>query len=168
MSKLSISYSGWPPWERAAFGLIYGAVVVLSVLMALDHRIGSPFAMAIALFGSVLAISLAKMFAELLSHAIETGERILTRQALGSAWRHVHPTLSVANVPAVLFLAAGMDWLSVHSVVTISQVYCILILVVLGARVGWVISHGPWLSICGAVCAGGVGFALAALKYALH
>ena len=168
MSKLSMSYSGWPPLERVAFGLIYGAIVVLSLLMALNHQTESPFAMAIALFGSVLAISLAKMFAELLSHAIETGERILTRQALGSAWRHVHPTLSVANVPALLFLAAGMNWLSVQSVVTISQVYCILILVALGARVGWAISHGPWLSISGAVCAGALGTALAAMKYALH
>jgi hypothetical protein len=168
MSKLSIPNCGWQPLEKAAFGLIYGAIVVLSLLMALDHKSESPFAMAIALFGSVLAISLAKMFAELLSHAIETGERILTRRALGSAWRHVHPTLSVANVPAVLFLAAGMGWIGVHSVVTISQVYCILILLVLGARVGWAVSHGPWLSLGGGFFAGALGTALAAMKYVLH
>jgi hypothetical protein len=168
MSKLSIPDCGWQPMERAAFGLIYGAIVVLSLLMALDHQTQSPVAMAIVLFGSVLAISLAKMFAELLSHAIETGERILTRRALGSAWRHVHPTLSVANVPAALFLGAGMGWISVHSVVTMSQVYCILILLVLGARVGWAIGHGPWLSLGGALFAGALGTALAAIKYALH
>lgn len=168
MSKMSIPYSGWQPIEKVAFGLIYGAIVVLSLLMALDHQAESPFNMAIVLFGSVLAITLAKMFAELLSHAIETGERILTPQAFRTAWRNVHPTLSVANLPAVLFLAAGMNWVPVHIVVIVSQVFCILILLVLGARVGWVISHGPWLSIGGAICAGGVGFALAAMKYALH
>ncbi len=168
MSKMSIPYSGWQPIDRIAFGLIYGAIVVLSLLMALDHQAESPFGMAIVLFGSVLAISLAKMFAELLSHAIDTGERVLTRRAFGAAWRHVHPTVSVANVPAALFLAAALDWVNVHVAVTVSQVYCILILVVFGGRVGWVISRRPWLCLTGALFAGGIGFALAAMKYALH
>lgn len=43
-----------------------------------------------------------------------------------------------------------------------------IILVLLGARVGWVIGHSWWLPIGGAVFAGGVGTGLAVLKYAIH
>ncbi len=168
MSRISVPYLGWRALEKIAFGLIYGAILVLSLLLALDDRAEAPLNMAIVLFGSVLAISLAKIFAELLSYAIETGERVLTWRALHTAWRHAHPTLSVANLPAALFVAAGLGWLRVETAVTLSQIYCIAILVVIGARVGWVISRGPWLTLAGAVFSGGIGCALAVLKYAIH
>ena len=163
-----VPYLGWRSLEKIAFGLIYGAIVVVSLLLALDGRAEAPFDMAIVLFGSVLAISLAKIFAELLSHVIETGQRVLTWQSLRAAWAHAHPTLSVANLPTALFVAAGLGWLRVDTAVTVSQVYCIAILVVLGGRVGWVISRGPWLTLAGAVFSGGIGSALALLKYAIH
>ena len=158
----------WQPIEKAAFGLIYGTIVVLSLLMALENQPKSPFEPAAILFGSVLAVTLAKAFAELLSHAIETGERILTPLAWRAAWRHSHPILSVANLPTALFIAAGLGWLTVDTAALVSQGVCVVILLVLGARVGWVINHGLWLSIGGALFAGGIGLALAAMKYAIH
>lgn len=161
-------YFRWQPLERAAFGLIYGAIMVLSLLMALGDPPEAPFEPALVLFGSVLAVTLAKAFSELLSHGIETGEKILTRKAFQTAWSHSHPTLTVANVPTVLFIAAGLDWLAMGTATVLSQAFCISILVLLGARVGWVINHSWWLPIAGAVFAGGVGFALALLKYAIH
>lgn len=167
-AKASPPRFGWAPLERAAFGLIYGAVVVLSLLMALGSEAEAPFESAAILFGSVLAVTLAKAFAELLSHAIESRERMLTRPALHAAWRHSHPTLTVANLPTVLFLIAGMGWLEVEAAVAISQLFCVAVLAVLGARVGWVVSRGPWLPIAGAAFAGGIGVALAGLKHAIH
>ena len=98
----------WGPVQRASFGLIYGSILVLSLLMAMDEVRDGPFEAAIVLFGSVLAVTLAKIFAEVLSHAMETGERILTRRAFGTAWQHSHSTLLVANVPTAIFLMAGL------------------------------------------------------------
>ena len=158
----------WQPLERAAFGLIYGAIMVLSLLMALGEAPEAPFEPALVLFGSVLAVTLAKAFSELLSHGIETGERILTAKAFGTAWAHSHPTLTVANVPTALFVAAGLGWLATDTATTLSQAFCIAILVVLGARVGWVIGHNLWLPLGGAVFAGSIGIALAFLKHAIH
>ncbi|HAJ45637.1 MAG TPA: hypothetical protein DCL54_03535, partial [Alphaproteobacteria bacterium] len=63
------------------FGLIYGAILVLSILMALDLQPDAPFKPAIILFGSVLAMTLARALAALLSHAAETGERIMNAAA---------------------------------------------------------------------------------------
>lgn len=158
----------WQPLDRAAFGLLYGAIMVLSLLMALGEAPEAPFEPALVLFGSVLAVTLAKAFSELLSHGIETGERILTAEAIQTAWSHSHPTLTVANVPTLLFVAAGLGWLAIETATTLSQAFCIAILVLLGARVGWVIGHSWGLSLGGALFAGGIGTALALLKYAIH
>ena len=158
----------WGPVQRASFGLIYGAILVLSLLMAMDEVRDGPFEAAVVLFGSVLAVTLAKIFAEVLSHAMEMGERILTTKAFGTAWRHSHSTLLVANVPTGIFIFAGFGWLDVTTATAVAQLFCVVVLVVLGARVGWVINHSWWLPIGGALFAGSVGFALALLKYAIH
>ena len=159
---------GWQPLEKAAFGLIYGAIMVLSLLMALGETSEAPFEPALVLFGSILAMTLAKAFSELLSHAIETGERLLTAKAFQAAWAHSHPTLMVANVPTVSFVAAGLGWLTMDAATALSQAFCVGILIVLGARVGWVINHSWWLPIGGVVFAGGLGSALAFMKYVVH
>lgn len=162
------THFGWQPVERAAFGLIYGAILVLSLLLAFGESREAPFEPALVLFGSVLAVTLAKAFAELLSHGIETGERILTRKAFNKAWSRSHPTLTVANVPTALCVAAGLGWLSMDLATSLSQAFCVVVLILLGARVGWAIKQSWWLPIGGALFAGGIGSALAVLKYAMH
>ncbi len=77
--------TGWQRLDKAAFGIIYGAVMVLSILMAAGDHPGSPVKTAVVLFGSVLAITLAKAFAELVAHALNSGERV-TRHAWRAAW----------------------------------------------------------------------------------
>ncbi|MEL6708813.1 MAG: hypothetical protein AAFP79_11065 [Pseudomonadota bacterium] len=168
LAKFHHPHLEWRPLERVAFGLIYGAILVLSMLMAAGESTDMTFKTALVLFGSVLAVALAKGFAELVAHAIESGERMLTKRALCSAWNGSHPTLAVVVLPTALFLAAGLGLCSSGLATVLSQAYCLAILVLFGARVGWVIGHGPWLSIAGALFAGGIGSALAAMKYVLH
>lgn len=158
----------WKPIDSAAVGIIYGAIMVLSILMALEETPKTPFRPAVVLFGSIFAVTLAKAFSELLAHAIHTGERILTGKALMDAWQRSHPTLTVANLPALLVLIAGLGYLDFDHAVLSAQAYCIAILIILGARVGWVINHNSWLWLGGAVFVGGIGSALALLKYAIH
>lgn len=158
----------WKPIDEAALGLIYGAILVLSLLMALEATADAPFRPAIVLFGSVLAITLAKAFAELLAHALQTRERILTRKAWAAAWGRSSATLTVANLPTLVILVAGLGWIDFSSAVVVSQGFCVAILVVLGARVGWAINPRSWLPVGGAAFAGGTGSALAALKYIIH
>ncbi|MEL6245736.1 MAG: hypothetical protein AAFQ85_10340 [Pseudomonadota bacterium] len=163
-----IPHLRWATLEREAFGLIYGAIIVLSLLMALSPQPVAPFKPAAVLFGSVLAMTLARALAALIAHSIETGERMLRVSALREAWRGSHPILFVAHLPTALFIASGLGWLPLQTAMLVSQLFCILILVIFGARVGWVISHGPWLPVLGALFAGGLGSALALLKYAMQ
>ena len=159
---------GWRPIESAAFGLINGAIIVLSLLMALGSQAEAPIRSAIVLFGSAAAMTLARILAELFSRSIATGEPILTLQSLGLAWQFSYPMLAVVKVPILLLLAAGSEWLPTGLAITLSQGYCIAILVILGARVGWVISHNPWHPLLGAASAGGIGVALAAMNHAIQ
>lgn len=159
--------SGWQRLDKAAFGIIYGAIMVLSILMAAGDHPEAPLKTAVVLFGSVLAITLAKAFAELLSHALESGER-LTRLAWRAAWHHSSPTLAVANLPTLFFLGAAADWISPELAVLLSQGVCVLLLAVLGARVGWVIDGRVLPAFLGGLFAGGIGLALALLKVAIH
>ncbi len=158
----------WQTLEREAFGLIYGAIIVLSLLMALSPEPVAPFKPAAVLFGSVLAMTLARALAALIAHSIETGERMLRFPAMREAWRGSHPILFVAHLTTALFVASGLGWLSLGTAMLVSQLFCILILVIFGARVGWVISHGASLPVLGALFAGGLGSALALLKYAIQ
>lgn len=168
MDMHPILHPDWKPIDQAAVGLIYGAILVLSMLMALEQTQAAPFRPAIVLFGSVLAVTLAKAFSELLAHAIQTHERILTRRAWAVAWRHSHATLAVANLPTLVNLASGLGWIDFAVAVAVSQLFCVAILVGLGARVGWAINPKSWLPVGGAAFVGGIGSALAALKYAIH
>lgn len=163
-----LPHVAWQPIEKASFGLIYGAIMVLALVCGLAAEPEHPFEAAVLFFGSVLAVTFAKAFSELLSHAMETRERVVTPAAWQAAWSHSHPTLWVANVPTALFVAAGLGWIGSEMAVLLSQLFCVAILIVLGARVGWVVRHSAWLSLGGAAFAGGIGIGLAAMKYAIH
>lgn len=95
-------------------------------------------------------------------------ERIWTRKALAHAWSVFYPTLLVANVPTLMILASVFDWIEFSAAVLASQVFCVGVLVLFGARVGWAVNPKSLLPTVGAVVAGGIGSALAALQYAFH
>jgi hypothetical protein len=75
--------TGWRRLDKAAFGIIYGAIMVLSILLAQGNHPAPPLETAVIMFGSVLAITLAKAFAEFLSHALDTRERMT--EAVGAS-----------------------------------------------------------------------------------
>lgn len=159
--------SGWKRLDHAALGIIYGTIMVLSILLAQGSHPAPPLETAAVLFGSVLAITLAKAFAEFLGHALEAKER-MTRQSWRAAWRHSLPTLSVANLPTALFLGAWLGWIEADTALLLSQVLCVTLLALLGARAGWVLDHHVIPAILGALFVGGIGAILSVVKYVIH
>lgn len=159
--------SRWKRLDEAAFGIIYGAVMVLSILLAQGSHPAPPFKTAVVLFGSVLAITLAKAFAEFLGNALEVKER-MTRHSWRAAWHHSTPTLAVANVPTALFLAAWLSWIDPQTALVASQVLCVALLALLGARAGWVLDHRVFPAILGALFVGSIGGLLSVMKYLIH
>lgn len=159
--------SAWQRLDIAAFSIIYGAVMVLSILLAQSNNPAQSPETAMVLFGSVSAITLAKAFAEFLGHALETRQP-MTRHSWRAAWHHSTPTLAVANMPTALFLAAWIGWIGSHTALVASQVLCVALLALLGARASWVLDRRVFLALLGALFAGGIGALLLLLKYVIH
>jgi hypothetical protein len=159
--------SGWARLDHAAVGIVYGSILVLSVLMAVGDHAEVPLETAVVLFGSTLAVALAKAFSELLSRALDTRER-MTREAWWRAWAHSRPTLVTANLSTAMFILAGLGAITTERAVTVSQIICVGFLIVLGARVGWVLERTVVSAVLGAVFVGGVGLMLAVLKHVIH
>jgi len=159
--------SVWHRLDHAAFGIIYGTIMVLSILLAQGSHPSLPLETAVVLFGSVLAITLAKTFAEFLGHALEAKER-MTRDSWRAAWRHSTPTLSVANLPTALFLAAWLGWIEPDTALLASQVLCVTLLAMLGARAGWILDQRVIPAILEALFVGGIGAILSVFKYVIH
>lgn len=157
----------WGRLDKAAFGIIYGAIMVLAILMAQGSHPKPPLETAVVLFGSVLAITLAKAFAEFLGHALDARER-MTRHSWRAAWNHSTPTLVVANVPTVLFLLAWLGAIEPLIALVASQILCVALLALLGARAGWVLDHHLVPTILGALFVGGIGVLLSVVKYVIH
>jgi hypothetical protein len=126
-----------------------------------DH----PFSMATALFGSVLAVTLAKAFAEVM--AAELGRKT-SPMGWSDAWHHARPTLVTANIPTLLIFASGLGLLATENAIALSQGFAVLLLLVLGARVGWVARGSIRATMLAALFTGGIGLALAGMKYVLH
>ncbi|RBI87435.1 hypothetical protein DRV85_00415 [Rhodosalinus halophilus] len=153
--------------DRAALGIIYGSITVLSVLMAVGDHSEQPLETAAVLFGSTLAVTLAKAFSELLSRALDSGEKI-TRTSWRKAWAHSRPVLVTANISTALFMAAGFGVISIELALILSQASCVLFLLTLGARVGWVLERAVLSTILGAGFAGSIGLLLALMKFVIH
>jgi hypothetical protein len=159
--------SRWTRLDGAAFGIVYGAISVLSILLALGDAHQATLKTAAILFGSVLSITLAKAFAAVMAQALEHGRRI-DRHSWQTAWHHSAPTLAAANLPTACFVAAGLGWISTSAAVLASEFVCIALLALVGARAGWVLDARMLPSVLGALFTGGIGLALSLLKHLIH
>jgi len=153
--------------EHNAFGAIYGAITVLALLMAMGHSANDPITTAVILFGSILAITLAKAFAQISADAAHH------RAAFGWAevrtgWQHARPTLIAANIPTLLIALAATEIYSVETAIDLSQIFGILLLAIYGFSIGWVIYRRVLPGLLHGAFTGAIGLALALLKFVLH
>lgn len=154
--------------EESAFGVIYGAITVLSLLMAFPAAEDDAVRAALVLFGSIVAVVLAKAFAEISAETLRTGRR-LGRTGLVAAWRHSRTSLVAANGPSLAIALSATGLYPFASGVVLAQLLAVALLAAYGFRIGSVVYGGRILpaTLHGAFT-GGTGVVLAALKYLLH
>ncbi len=153
--------------ELKAFGMIYGSITVLATVLAFGHSAEDPVRTALILFGSVLAMTLAKAFAQVSSDAVRDRRRP-GRADFRQAWHHTAPTLAAANVPALMIAGAATGLYDIHRALVLSQLYAIVVLVLFGYSIGWVIYRRVWPAALNGAFTGAIGLALALLKYVMH
>lgn len=153
--------------DEAAFGVIYGAITVMGVLAATDTEDFDPLKTALKLFVTVLAVAMAKTYADLASKALKTGE-VHSPATVHSAWVHSRTTLIAANGPTLAMLGGALELYDASVAMILAQICALGLLVFYGWRVGWRISDRALPAVWSACAFGGSGLALTALKYAVH
>lgn len=153
--------------EHNAFGVIYGSVTVMALLLSAEHGSDTPVKTAIILFGSILAIVLAETFAKISSDAVQNRQPI-GWDAVRHGWHHSRPTLIAANIPTLVIATAATGWYSYDMAVGIAQLAAIILLVIYGFSIGWVIYGRVIPGMLHAAFTGSIGAALALLKFTIH
>jgi len=153
--------------DEAAFGVIYGTITVLSLLMATHQPIEDPLRTALVLFGAVLAVALAKAYAEICERMLAEA-RAANASDFASAWRHSRTVLLAANAPAACLLIAAMGVWSVDGGFVLAQVTAIGSLVYFGGRIGWRIRQSVLSMLAGAGVTATIGVVISATKYLAH
>lgn len=153
--------------ERNAFGVIYGSITVLALLMSMSHAGEEPIKTALMLFGSVLAVTLAKAFAQVSSDAVNKRQR-LSRAEIHHAWSHSAPTLVAANIPTLLIAGSASGIYTFATSVWLAEITAIGLLAVYGYSIGWVIYGRRIPGLLHAAFTSSIGLALALLKFVIH
>ncbi len=153
--------------EQNAFGVIYGSVTVMALLMAAGHGGEGAIETAVILFGSILAIVLAESFATISSDAVRNRKSFGWSEVC-HGWRHSRPTLIAANIPTLLIALAATGIYDYHTGVILAQVSAISLLAVYGYSIGWVIYGRAMPGLLHGAFISGIGIALALIKYVLH
>ncbi|MEM9814205.1 MAG: hypothetical protein AAF913_16235 [Pseudomonadota bacterium] len=153
--------------DEAAFGVVYGTITVMGLLLAMDPDHIEPLRAAGYLFVSVLAVAMAKAFAELCETALKTGQNARPAD-IASAWRHSRTTLIAANGPTGAFLLAATGLIDGATAHALAQLLAIALLCAFGVRIGRALDGTVRASVIGAAVCGGIGLAIALLKNAIH
>ncbi|WP_341864237.1 hypothetical protein [Gymnodinialimonas sp. 57CJ19] len=153
--------------EHNAHGVIYGSITVLALLLAMGHSHDGPIQTAGILFGSIFAIVLAETFAKISSDAVAS-RRVFGWAEVRLGWQHSRPTLIAANVPTLLVAGAATGIYGFDVGVGLAEVAAIAMLFVYGYSIGLVIYQRVVPGLLHAAFTGGIGSALAAVKYLLH
>lgn len=153
--------------QRNAFGVIYGSVTVMALILSLPEDGAQPVKTAVMLFGSVLAITLAKVVAQVSSDAMER-RRPFRLPEYVDAWRHASPILLAANLPTAMIAFAALGIYSVPMAILLAELTSIALLGVDGYSIGRVVYGRVLPGLIHSAFTSGIGVGLALLKFALH
>lgn len=153
--------------DDAAFGAIYGSITVLGILAATDPETLNAFVTAGTLFTSLLAVSLAKAYADLASMVLETA-RQASIEMVRTAWAHGRTTLIAVNLPTLSMLLGALGIYSDEIALWLAQFFAIALLVYYGARIGYRLLGTVFSTCVGGAFTGAIGLALSLLKNVFH
>lgn len=153
--------------EHNAFGVIYGSVTMMALLLASRHETGGPLETAAILFGSIFAIVLAETFAKISSDAVRN-RRAFWLEEIKQGWVHSRPALIAANIPTALIAGSALGLYHFETSLVLAQIAAISLLAVYGYSIGWVIYRRVTPGLLHAAFTSGIGLVLALVKYIMH
>ena len=156
-----------PQIDQAAFGVVYGSITVLAVLMAVHLPVESYVKQAAVLFLTVFAVALAKAFAEICERMLASGQAATWHDAR-EVWQHSRTVLLAANGPTLAFLLAAIGLVSGATALVLAQILALGLLIYFGARIGWRVSGHTVGALTGAAVTTSMAVLVSLLKLLNH
>lgn len=156
-----------PELEDAAFGVVYGSITVLALLMATHPPIEQPWRLAWVLFLSVFAVAVAKAYAEICERALRSGQPT-TWDDVRAVWQHCQTVLIAANGPSIVFALAATGVFSGDMAYVISQILALGLLAFYGAQIGWRVQGGVFGALTGVSVTSAIAVLVSLLKLLAH
>ncbi|MEO0916413.1 MAG: hypothetical protein AAFY31_05435 [Pseudomonadota bacterium] len=153
--------------DQAAFGVVYGSITVLALLMSAHPPVENPGRQAIMLFLAVFAVALAKAFAEICERVLQSGQSATWADAK-QVWQHAQTVLIAANGPTLAFALAATGVISGDMALVLAQILVFGLLAYFGARIGWRVSGTLFGTAVGVAVTGGIAGLVSLLKFVAH
>lgn len=153
--------------SRDVTRVIYGAIVGLALVVALEEHPPSPAASTAAVLGAALAVGMAEIYSEAVGAEARTRRRVAIPQLRTFAGDALAVTFG-AGFPAVFFVLAALDVMGLSTAYTVSKWSGLGLIFVYGLLAARLAGSGWFRSLLQATAVGTIGGMLIALKAAVH
>jgi hypothetical protein len=146
---------------------VYGSILVLALLLALQKHPPSPYNAALLVAGTLFAVLAAETYADLLGLEIDQG-RPPTPEERRDKFRELGVMTVAAEGPVVVFVLAGLDVIDDDLAFRLAVWVTIGVLFLTGFLARWFAGRSLLSSLASGCVIGGIGVALAVLKHFAH
>jgi hypothetical protein len=147
--------------------VIYGTIIGLAVVVALEVHPPGAGAVAATLAGTALAVGLAEMYSEAVASGARTHRR-LERGEMRALAAEAGAVAFGAGFPAVFFVAAMLDLMEVDTAFEVAEWTGLGLICAYGYFGARLSGSGRWLALAEALAVGVIGGFLIALKALVH
>jgi len=153
--------------SRQVARVVYGSIIGLALVVALEAHPPEPHAMVATLLGTAVAVALAELYSELIGF-----ETVRRRKASSDEMRHLYADIAAVSFgiafPAVFFALAAADVLSDDAAFTVAKWAGLGLIGVYGFAGARLSGAGMRKSILQAAAVALIGAALIGLKAVVH
>jgi hypothetical protein len=146
---------------------VYGAILVLALLLALQQHPTGPFHAALLVAGTILAVLAAEAYADLLGLEIDRGGPP-TREQRRDKIRELAVVTGAAEGPVLVLVLAGFGVIGEARAFRLAVGITIALLFLAGFLARWLAGRSLWASLQSSLVAGGLGVGLAVFKHFVH
>jgi hypothetical protein len=146
---------------------LYGAIIGLALVVALQDHPPSAGEAAAAVLATALAVGLAEMYSEAIAHEART-RRPVDRAGLRAIAGEAAAVMAGAAFPAVYFLLAAMGVLGLDTAFRLSKWSGLALICAYGYFAARLAGSAPGRSLAHAAAVGSIGGTLIVLKALLH
>jgi hypothetical protein len=147
--------------------VIYGSIIGLALVVALEHDPPRPAVMVGTLLGTALAVGLAELYSEVVGTEVRTRQRV-ARAHVGEIAADVGAVAAGIGFPAVYFLLSVVDAMKVETAFTLAKWSGLALIGVYGFMAARLTGAGVPAALAQAAAIALVGAILIALKALVH